>query len=150
VCITLTQYSKLTQGDQDEFNGDNQHYWSANFFNTTQKQWDKQKEFLDEEKYKYDDEADDDEVYDVEVPVEKPAGEMVVYNPTKPYKFGGLTVDDSLYEHYEYNDVSDKDFAAMQSKLFGKPEAKKEDDKEKSTGHPQLVRKNKRKFSTIV
>ena len=78
---------------------------------------------------------------------------MVVYNPTKPYKFGGLTVDDSLYEHYEYNDVSDKDFAAMQSKLFGKrgkPEAKKKDDKEKSTGLLQLVRKNKRKFSTIV
>ena len=60
MCITLTQYSKLTQGDQDEFNGDNQRYWSANFFNTTQEQWDKQKEFLDEEKYKYDDEADNE------------------------------------------------------------------------------------------
>ena len=32
-------------------------------------------------------------VYDVKMPVEKPAGEIIVYNPTKSYKFGGLTVE---------------------------------------------------------
>jgi len=108
----------LYHSDIEECFGSTRRYFEANFWNTTQKEWEKiyqdfYEPFNEDEELK--DKIVSEKIVDEDEADSLPPGNIPPSSPSVVTTYAGLLIDDSSFD--EEPQLSDKEFADMQNKL---------------------------------
>ena len=122
--------------DVENFNGNKMRWWEANFYNTSQLDWE---ELVDINEFQDEEVNEDGDEFILEDKVE---ADPEIDNDENLIVCGELVIDLASYEDYSFDSVSEEDFQAAQKKILArahseKKQEEKSDNIEDAVGEPQ-------------